>query len=420
MKRLLSALLVIAGVFYISMIYRSKSMLYLAVWMLLLLFLLCIYHVFAAGKLRVIIEAPVQFAAKNDRFSLRLRLVNRSLLPMGKIVLQVRARYLLSGVKRKMELQCSVPGRGLGKRQGEVCLNNEWIPEYIGGVYLEVVKAVRYDYFGILGFSLRKKHLEAGERVAVLPTQQEIALSFGDGRAIHYSDKETDVSVFGEKNPPEISDIREYRAGDRIRSIHWKLSAKRDDLMVYEFISEQPPSVVVFLEPLREVYKTDINVVGEKRRIRDRFHIFNRNKINKKRSIKTRIRFSIRRNKAKKSKRNKNKKEVRNLERYITFLYSFSMALLEKGFGHYIAYYDMTRKCATRKTIENEEKLYDFIKEIEDDILQVGVPVERLQEEYREKYQRMAGNTEIVLHKDLSCTYEEEVLTTWEKGGEGA
>ncbi|MCH5268157.1 MAG: DUF58 domain-containing protein [Lachnospiraceae bacterium] len=378
MKRLVSALFVEAGVFYVAMIYSSKSMLYLSIWILLLLFLLCAYHLIVAGKLRVIIEVPVPFGGKNESFPFRIRLVNRSFLPTGKVVMQVRARYLLSGITRKMEVCCSVPGRGLSKLQGEVCLNGEWIPEYIGGVCLEVVKAVRYDYFGILGFRIRRKFLEIGEQVAVLPMQQELALSFGDERTMRYTDKETDMSVFGEKNPPEISDIREYRAGDRIRSIHWKLSAKRDELMVYEFISEQPPAVVVFLEP----WGTD------------------------KKKNKTR----------KKRRGSKYKKEIRKMERHVAFLYSLSMALLDKNCGHYIAYYDCNRACTTRKTIGNEEELYDFIKDLKKDMLQIGVAVEQLQEEYRGKYQRTAGNTELVLHKDLSCTYEEEVLAVWEAG----
>ena len=32
----------------------------------------------------------------------------------------------------------------------------------------------------------------------------------------------------------EITDVREYRPGDRIKDIHWKLSAKKETLMVKE------------------------------------------------------------------------------------------------------------------------------------------------------------------------------------------
>lgn len=55
-----------------------------------------------------------------------------------------------------------------------------------------------------------------------------------------------------EKNPPEVSEIREYRPGDRMHNIHWKLSAKRDEIMVYEFISEQNIMPVIYLAPVKD------------------------------------------------------------------------------------------------------------------------------------------------------------------------
>lgn len=47
----------------------------------------------------------------------------------------------------------------------------------------------------------------------------------------------------------EVSDIREYQPGDRIRDIHWKLSAKKDVLMVKERVSVAGSEMVVMLQP---------------------------------------------------------------------------------------------------------------------------------------------------------------------------
>lgn len=48
---------------------------------------------------------------------------------------------------------------------------------------------------------------------------------------------ETEESTEKGNDFAEVSDIREYVPGDRIRDIHWKLSAKKDILMVKERIS---------------------------------------------------------------------------------------------------------------------------------------------------------------------------------------
>ena len=46
----------------------------------------------------------------------------------------------------------------------------------------------------------------------------------------------------------EVSDIREYVPGDRLRDIHWKLSAKQDTLMVKERVSVAGSEMVVLLK----------------------------------------------------------------------------------------------------------------------------------------------------------------------------
>lgn len=46
----------------------------------------------------------------------------------------------------------------------------------------------------------------------------------------------------------EVSDIREYIPGDRIRDIHWKLSAKQDTLMVKERVSMAGSEIMILLE----------------------------------------------------------------------------------------------------------------------------------------------------------------------------
>ena len=46
----------------------------------------------------------------------------------------------------------------------------------------------------------------------------------------------------------EITDVREYRPGDRIKDIHWKLSAKKETLMVKERTSVAQSQVVLVLD----------------------------------------------------------------------------------------------------------------------------------------------------------------------------
>ena len=46
----------------------------------------------------------------------------------------------------------------------------------------------------------------------------------------------------------EIFDTRYYRQGDLLKNIHWKLSAKADDLLVKEFSMPADQSVEIYLD----------------------------------------------------------------------------------------------------------------------------------------------------------------------------
>ena len=53
-------------------------------------------------------------------------------------------------------------------------------------------------------------------------------------------------------------DIREYQPGDRLQHIHWKLSAKRDNLLVKEFESNAEVSLCLLLELWQDKSLSDV------------------------------------------------------------------------------------------------------------------------------------------------------------------
>ena len=49
----------------------------------------------------------------------------------------------------------------------------------------------------------------------------------------------------GEAVPPELDEVRAYRPGDSLRSVHWKLSARRDELLIRVFAREGQRTAVL-------------------------------------------------------------------------------------------------------------------------------------------------------------------------------
>ncbi|WP_010294285.1 DUF58 domain-containing protein [Clostridium senegalense] len=52
-----------------------------------------------------------------------------------------------------------------------------------------------------------------------------------------------------------VRDVREYRVGDNVKNIHWKLSAKQNRLYVknYEKLTGRKANIIVNMEKLKRV-----------------------------------------------------------------------------------------------------------------------------------------------------------------------
>ncbi len=115
--------------------------------------------------------------------------------------------------------------------------------EKSGFCRIEIRSIVYYDLLYI--FSSRRK-IKEGFSVLVLPKIYPVAMEiqsafryYGEDSGLYYDDE-------AGNDPSEVLEIREYRAGDRLQKIHWKLSQRTDTLMVKEY-SEPIGFAVVFL-----------------------------------------------------------------------------------------------------------------------------------------------------------------------------
>jgi uncharacterized protein (DUF58 family) len=109
------------------------------------------------------------------------------------------------------------------------------------GIY--EIKCEHVYFYDLLGIFARKiKELPSADAI-VLPKAievfSEIKASVLDDEEDIYSDPSagTDVS--------EIKELREYREGDRLSQVHWKLSTKSEDLVVKEYARQAGVNIVI-------------------------------------------------------------------------------------------------------------------------------------------------------------------------------
>ncbi|MCI8791741.1 MAG: DUF58 domain-containing protein [Eubacterium sp.] len=99
----------------------------------------------------------------------------------------------------------------------------------------------------IMGLIQVRIPLALQEEICVIPSGQPVRPEQTEGYMTGLS--ETEESTERGSDFAEVSEIREYVPGDRIRDIHWKLSAKKDILMVKERISMAGNEMVLVLNP---------------------------------------------------------------------------------------------------------------------------------------------------------------------------
>lgn len=103
---------------------------------------------------------------------------------------------------------------------------------YCGKYSFCVKKAKVSDYLGLFRFSAGK---ESRDDVNVLPDFYEIPVEITEGtRTFPVDGDEYDPHRSGD-DPSEIFQIREYRPGDGMQRIHWKMSAKAGEWMTKEY-----------------------------------------------------------------------------------------------------------------------------------------------------------------------------------------
>lgn len=108
----------------------------------------------------------------------------------------------------------------------KVKINAGIIFDYRGEYSMRIDYIDLYDIFGIFH---RRRKLDKEIKIKVVPRVFDISPVSESSMT---SDTNPNPVLITSDDRDELSSIREYRDGDLLRSVHWKLSAKKDDLIV--------------------------------------------------------------------------------------------------------------------------------------------------------------------------------------------
>ncbi|MCI8964538.1 MAG: DUF58 domain-containing protein [Eubacterium sp.] len=225
---------------------------------------------------------------------------NGKFLPISKGIAWVRYENFFSGEKGNMKVRFSVD---TGKRRGR---RIPVVIHHCGNVSIQVEKVRIYDYLNLFATTIGKNY--EVQDVLVMPPLKEIYL--GKDRWYNETNEDSDRFSLYKKgdDPSEIFDIRDFKDGDRIQQIHWKLSSKAGHYMVKDGSLPLAKAVHIFLDLCAEDAQTaDLLVQG---------------------------------------------------------IYSVSMELMAQGVPQHYIWYDSINEIIQEKLIEHEEELFWMFEDL--------------------------------------------------------
>ena len=217
--------LVIAAVtLYIAFIYNSKGMLLLfGIVILLPPFFQCLL-LMVRGKVEYDLSFPEVIQAGSDLEKAGIEVKNNGTMPV-----LIKSKLLFENPRDGKKHREKISGRvGVGE---QVLVSGKWKEADLGMWRISCEGIWIYETFG--WFCVQKRRKRTGI-VMVLPECFETGIKVGIRTRLFFSDGEHYHPQWNGDDPAEILKLREYREGDRLNRIHWKLSARNDMLIVKE------------------------------------------------------------------------------------------------------------------------------------------------------------------------------------------
>lgn len=341
------ALLIIAVCFYIGILYENARIVLVGVALGILLVFSMIEVLYRIFTVKCHLEVPISMAEQDMPVSIGVKVQNKGLLSCGKIKVRMCIHNAMEKGKKKSWF--FIPGAYRGESRYDFPI----ILKEAGCHEIEMGIIQFYSLTGLFYFSVRQKGFGA---ISVMPKIHSLQVQITEPVRNFMGDADVYDDVRPGYDPAETFDIRPYREKDKIQSIHWKLSAKMDELIVKENSLPRACAIVVFLDLQKD----------------------------------------------------KKKAKGKSVSAYIELAASISYALMDAGCPHYVVWNSKEKGDALRVRVDDEESFYIFLNVFLQDCL-VKEKTD-IRARYKERFRGEYYMYDILLNKDLEIYKNGELV----------
>jgi uncharacterized protein (DUF58 family) len=225
--------LILAGLIF----YNNYALLMVLVIVIIMPFVSLILSVIGKKKINIGLSVDKASVGKSVPIDVYFDIENKSFVPVENFTLNIRIFNNFYDNEETYEL--IVPSTPMGKRRMTIKVSSI----YCGRLVVEIDSATMYDVFGIFKFRLSS---DVKAETMIMP-YETVELDNIPISAYGNADDE-DIQYVKGDDVSQISEIRNYIPGDKLQNIHWKLSAKSEELQVKEYSLPYSDDVTLLIE----------------------------------------------------------------------------------------------------------------------------------------------------------------------------
>ena len=229
---------------YMAVLYKSAGLVFVFYSELFIGSILLIINIIVFLNLEIQLKTEHVLRSDNQiKFEIIIK--NKSIFQSGKISITLTCLdpYTMKKKKVTVEQFCAAQSCAEKKEEKNLYSFRDKDGGIISGKYVIFINKISvYDYLGI--FKLTKNGKNKNRIECVVPVIEEKETETTDSSR-EESDNIINVNT---SNDGDFSCVRQYRNGDRLNNIHWKLSSKNDEIYVKEFYDENEFCYCYYIE----------------------------------------------------------------------------------------------------------------------------------------------------------------------------
>jgi len=224
--------------FYFALIFNSKGIALLCFAAVLFVVSSFVYLMLTARKVCVRLLFPFRIAEKQQNVGLKIEVRNETPLELRRIIIPINYRETHGSGEDHINVRIDHLKKGTSDQTKRLTIGQT-------GYYEFQTETIRvYDLLGFFYLNIRSASIAGAlvmPQISVIPVKIGESVRHFIGEALVYDEQQSG------KDPSETFEIREYRDGDKLQRVHWKLSARTDELMVKEGSHPKGCPVVLFM-----------------------------------------------------------------------------------------------------------------------------------------------------------------------------